>query len=73
MDQILEGGASNISDISHALLERYVELIHEDGSGALLTELFERFESDIRALVLEHDICPAVEDAIGQLEKMLEG
>lgn len=39
----------------------------------MLTELFERFESDIRALVLEHDICPAVEDAIGQLEKMLEG
>ena len=73
LDQILEGGASNISDISHALLERYVELIHEDGSGALLTELFERFESDIRALVLERDICPAVEDAIGQLEKMLEG
>lgn len=68
VDQMLEGGASNISDISHALLERYVELIHEDEDGALLIALFDRFENDIMALVLEHDIRPAVEDAISQLE-----
>lgn len=72
VDQMLAGGASNISDISHALLERYVELIHEDEGGALLPALFDRFENDIRALVLEKDIRPAVEDAIGQLEEMLE-
>ncbi|MGE6531445.1 hypothetical protein ACQKEM_21000 [Pseudomonas sp. NPDC077382] len=68
VDQMLEGGASNISDISHALLERYVELIHEDEDGALLAALFDRFENDIRALVLGKDIRPAVEDAISQLE-----
>jgi len=68
VDQMLEGGASNISDISHALLERYVELIHEDEDGILLPALFERFENDIRALVLEKDIRPAVENAISQLE-----
>lgn len=72
VDQMLAGGASNISDISHALLERYLELIHEDEGGALLPALFDRFENDIRALVLEKDIRPAVEDAIGQLEEMLE-
>lgn len=65
---MLEGGASNISDISHALLERYVELIHEDEDGVLLQALFHRFENDIRALVLEKDIRPAVENAISQLE-----
>lgn len=68
VDQMLEGGASNISDISHALLERYVELIHEDEDGVLLQALFHRFENDIKALVLEKDIRPAVEDAISQLE-----
>lgn len=68
VDEMLAGGASNISDISHELLERYVELIREDEDGALLTALFDRFENDIRALVLEKDIRPAVEDAIGQLE-----
>ena len=72
VDQMLAGGASNISDISHALLERYVELIREDEDGALLAALFDLFENDIRSLVLEKDIRPAVEDAIGQLEKMLE-
>lgn len=68
VDRMLEGGARNISDISHALLERYVELIHEDEDGALLAALFDRFENDIRALVLEKDIRPAVENAISQLE-----
>lgn len=68
VDQMLAGGASNISDISHALLERYVELIHEDEDGVLLQALFHRFENDIKALVLEKDIRPAVEDAISQLE-----
>lgn len=64
VDRMLEGGAR----ISHALLERYVELIHEDEDGALLAALFDRFENDIRALVLEKDIRPAVENAISQLE-----
>ena len=38
----------------------------------MLSALFERFEKDIMALVLEKDIRPAVEDAIGQLEETLE-
>lgn len=72
VDQMLAGGASNIADISHALLERYIELLREDEDCALLSALFERFEKDIMALVLEKDIRPAVEDAIGQLEETLE-
>lgn len=72
VDRMLEGGSSNIANISLALLERYMELLREDEDGALLSALFDRFEKDIRALVLEKDIRPAVEHAMGQLEEELD-
>ena len=69
VDQLLAGDAD---DISHALLERYMELLREDEDGLLLSALHDRFEKDIRALVLEKDIRPAVEDAVGQLQWTLD-
>lgn len=71
-DQLLAGGADDIIHMSHALLERYMELLCEDEDGLLLRELLDRFEKEIRALVLEKDIWPAVEDAVGQLESALD-
>lgn len=70
VDQMLQGGTANANAISHTLLKRYMELVNEDES--LLLALFERFEKDIRALVLEKDIRPAVDNAIGQLEEILD-
>lgn len=72
VDQLLAGGDDDIANISHALLERYMELLHEDEDGLLLAALRDRFEKDIRALVLEQDIRPAVEDAVGQLQWTLD-
>ncbi len=68
VDQLLAGGDDDIANISHALLERYMELLNEDEDGLLLSALRDRFEEDIRALVLEKDIRPTVEDAAGQLQ-----
>jgi len=72
VDQLLAGDADDIAHVSHALLERYMELLREDKDGLLLSALHDRFEKDIRALVLEKDICPAVEDAVGQLQWTLD-
>lgn len=72
VDELLAGGDDDIANISHALLERYMELLHEDEDGLLLSALRDRFEKDIRALVLEQDIRPAVEDAVGQLQWTLD-
>lgn len=72
VDELLAGGDDDIANISHALLERYMELLHEDEDGLLLAALRDRFEKDIRALVLEQDIRPAVEDAVGQLQWTLD-
>lgn len=72
VDQLLAGGDDDIANISHALLERYMELLHEDEDGLLLSALRDRFEEDIRALVLEKDVRPTVEDAVGQLQWTLD-
>lgn len=72
VDELLAGGDDDIANISHALLERYIELLHEDEDGLLLSALLHRFEKDIRALVLERDIRPTVEDAVGQLQRTLD-
>lgn len=72
VDQLLAGGDDDIANISHALLERYMELLNEDEDGLLLSALRDRFEEDIRALVLEKDIRPTVEDAVGQLQWTLD-
>ena len=69
---MLAGGEEEISRISHALLERYMELLLEDEDGRLLSALLDRFEKEVKALVLEKDIRPAVEDAVGQLEAALD-
>lgn len=47
--------------------------MREDEDGSLLSSLLDRFEEDIKALVLEKDIRPTVEDAVGQLEFALDG
>lgn len=73
VDQLIEGGAENVTQISNALLDRYMQLLREDEDGFLLSALLDRFEDDIRALVLEKDVLPAAEDAIGQLEYALDG
>ena len=49
-----------------------MELLNEDEDGLLLSALRDRFEEDIRALVLEKDIRPTVEDAAGQLQWTLD-
>lgn len=72
VDQLLAGDADDIAHVSHALLERYMELLREDEDGLLLSSLHDRFENDIRTLVLEKDIRPAVEDAVGQLQCTLD-
>ncbi len=72
-DQLLVGGSDDMAHISHALLDRYMELLREDEDGRLLSSLLDRFEKDIKALVLEKDIRPTVEDAVGQLEGALDG
>jgi len=73
VDQLLAGGADDMAHISHALLDRYMELLREDEDGRLLSSLLDRFEKDIKALVLEKEIRPTVEDAVGQLEGALDG
>ena len=73
VDQLLAGGADDMAHISHALLDRYMELLREDEDGRLLSSLLDRFEKDIKALVLEKDIRPTVEDAVGQLAGALDG
>lgn len=72
VENLLAGGEEEISRISHALLERYMELLLEDEDGRLLSALLDRFEKEVKALVLEKDIRPAVEDAVGQLEAALD-
>lgn len=72
IEDLLVGGEEEITHISHALLERYMELLHEDEDGRMLSTLLERFEKQIKALVLEKDIRPAVEDAVAQLEAALD-
>lgn len=72
VDELVAGGEDDIIKISHALLERYMELLHEDEDGLLQSALRDRFDKDIRALVLEQDILPAVEDAVGQLQWALD-
>ncbi len=67
-DALLEGDADNLAIISAALLDRYMELLCDDADGMLLSALLGRFENEIRALVLEKDIIPAVEDAMDQLK-----
>lgn len=72
VDELLAGGDDDIAHISHALLERYMELLHEDEDALLLSALRDRFEEDIRALVLEKDIRPTVENAVGELQWTLD-
>lgn len=71
-DELIEGDAEQLTQISHALLDRYMQLLRENEDGFLLSALLDRFEDDIRALLLEKDALPAMEDVMGQLEGVLD-
>lgn len=71
-DQLISGDSDDIAQVGKELLERYMQLLYEGGDDFLLSELLDRFDEEIRGLVLEKDIRPALENAVRQLQEALD-
>ncbi len=64
---------ADLSSIAHELVDAYVGLIvNETESSMDLSELFERFGSDIKTLLIEKDVLPALVNMHGELQGLLD-
>ncbi len=72
-DALISDDPAMHKHVSHELLERYMQLLHEGAEDNFaLTELLSTFDAEIRQLVLERDLLPQLEDLIGQLQESLD-
>ncbi|QTX22463.1 hypothetical protein [Comamonas aquatica] len=72
-DALLSDDPAIHKQVSHELLERYMQLLHEAAEDSFaLTDLLSKFNAEIRQLVLERDLVPHLEDLIGQLQESLD-
>ena len=64
---------ADLSSIAHELVDAYVGLIVDETESSMdLSELFERFGSDIKTLLIEKDVLPDLVNMHGELQGLLD-
>lgn len=72
VDSMIEPDA-DLSDLAAALVEAFIKAANEEAEDSVLSEFIERFEGDVRSLLLENDVLPALEDMRAALIEQLDG
>jgi hypothetical protein len=64
---------ADLSDLARDLVDLFIAAANEEAEGSVLSAFLERFEGDVRSLLLEKDVLPALEDMRAALIERLDG
>ncbi len=64
---------ADLSDLAAGIVKLFIVVSKEEADGSVLSAFLERFEGDVRSLLLERDVLPSLADMRGALIERLDG
>jgi len=64
---------ADLSEVASEMVEAFIAAAIEEVDGTVVAEFFERFEDDVKTLLTEKDVLPALDDMRGALVVRLDG
>ena len=63
----------DLSEVATEMVDAYLSALKDEADGPALAELLDRFEGDVRKMLKEGDVIPALEDMRSSLLERLDG